>query len=712
MPKFYFRTNAKVEKLVGRELITNNTIALFELIKNAYDAGAKKIEINFKNFNEYSEDSKNNHKVISNPSSIIEVIDNGHGMSTQDIQEYWMELGTPHKENKRNRKVRIRNNEIDKIITRTVNGEKGIGRFGVDKIGSHLLLSSIDNTCTVKTEVEFNWDLFNDTTKLIQDIPCEYKIKDVNTGEESGTKLIISDLRDHWTQMDLIKLKRNLKKFLSPVFMQQDEFRIFFSYQLLSNNQLIIQEEIKNDTFDYLKTKLSAKVTGNSLEYFIEDNLIKVREEHVLMDNTPLFGDLSIDIFYLDPGDKNIFTRKMGLRPADYGNIKIFKDNFRVMPYGDPDNDWLEIDKAHSYGFFRTFGTRDIMGHILLSHDPVRNNLLLREATDRVGLIEDVPAFGALKDFVWYLIRIFQDYVFNRIKSEAKEATQLLKDQSKDLKKEAREIFDSYRTIIEDSNLSAEQQNILTNLDSYSNELIKKIDTVDRASKEIEKKIKIFSQMTSKEGILFEMLHVIKNKLAVIDAQLRDLKEEAVEQKFIFDVDIIDIAFQDIYKLVTGSLDKVNNSKLQKVKTNVYELINETIQFHKPILIQNNVSLITNFDDNEVSIRCSPDAIKSVFENLFNNSIKALENKDNKKIFVDYKTNEQEIEIYFSDNGKGIDNEKIPLIFSLWTSDTNGSGIGLASAKDIIEDHYGNISYVDMFEVDKKTTFLIKLPIL
>lgn len=62
----------------------------------------------------------------------------------------------------------------------------------------------------------------------------------------------------------------------------------------------------------------------------------------------------------------------MGMRPSDYGNIKIFRDNFRIMPYGDSDNDWLEIDKVHAQGIFRSFGTRDLIGHIMLSHDPVK----------------------------------------------------------------------------------------------------------------------------------------------------------------------------------------------------------------------------------------------------------------------------------------------------------------------------------------------------
>lgn len=708
MPEFRFRTNAKVENLVGRELITNSTIAIFELIKNSYDAGAYKIEIKFNEFLPFSDKYLNN--IISNSNSYIEIIDNGIGMTTKEIEDYWMELGTSHKEKERVGISRIRKNEIDMVVNRTVNGEKGIGRFGVDKIGSYLNLLSVDQNRNTKTEVHFNWNDFDDRSKLIEEIPCEYQIHQVKNNDVSGTKLTIKDLRDEWTNNDLFKLKRSLKKFLSPIPLEQDEFKIFFSYSYIEDGKLHeFKEEIVNDSFDYLKTSLTATLGVNGqLKYEIEDNFEIVESDTIKLYSSSSFGEVSVKIFYLDPQDKNIFTRKMGIRPAEYGNIKIFRDNFRVMPYGEPNNDWLGIDKAHSYGIFRTFGTRDLIGHIILSHDSEKKNEVLKEATDRVGLIEDVAAFEDLKGFTWYLIKLFQEYVFNRIKNEAKEVSKVLRDESFSLKRDASDIIDTYKEIITSSDLSQDDRVKFNELNQFTKDFIRRIDTVDRASREIEKKIKIFSQITSKEGILFEMLHAIKNKLSVIDSQLRDFKDEALNKGVVLKTQVLELAFGDIYKLVTGALDKVNQSKLKKESISIDTIIKESIEFHGAKIREEGIELLINLNTVGYYVRCSSDSIKSVFENLFSNSFKAMETNDKKVITIESKVSSNFIEVYFSDNGVGIQEEKIPFIFSLWSSDTYGSGIGLASAKDIMDDHNGEILYVDMNEANKKTTFLLR----
>lgn len=208
MPVINFRTNAKVESLVGRELITNNIIALFELVKNSYDAGATKVEIRLVNFHPYDD-----QRILTSENSYIEVIDNGKGMTFEEIKQNWMELGTSYKEKNRFKEVRVRQKEMDKIAKRMVNGEKGIGRFGVDKIGSYLEMESIDEGLTEKTIVYFDWERFDDRSKLIEEIPCEYKTLKVEASDMAGLKLRIHNLRDNWLGKDVKKLVRSLKNF-------------------------------------------------------------------------------------------------------------------------------------------------------------------------------------------------------------------------------------------------------------------------------------------------------------------------------------------------------------------------------------------------------------------------------------------------------------------------------------------------------------------
>ena len=135
MAEFTFRTNSKLKTLVGQELITNNNIAIFELIKNSYDAGATEVDIQFHDFLFVDKGWK------SSENSKIKIIDNGIGMTVEEVDKYWMELGNSSKE--KNKLLRLDSKKMGELITRFANGEKGIGRFGVDKIGEELILESI-----------------------------------------------------------------------------------------------------------------------------------------------------------------------------------------------------------------------------------------------------------------------------------------------------------------------------------------------------------------------------------------------------------------------------------------------------------------------------------------------------------------------------------------------------------------------------------------
>ncbi|GAA0759019.1 sensor histidine kinase [Clostridium sartagoforme] len=713
MPSLYFKTNAKVEKLVGRELITNSTIAIFELVKNSYDAGASEVEIKFVNFDH---NDGNRSKLVSKEDSYIEIIDNGKGMTLKEIEDNWMELGTSYKEKNKVEEIRIRKEQIEIISKRHVNGEKGIGRFGVDKVGSVLVMESIDKNLQNKCIVKFNWDDFEDRDKLIEEIPCTYEIRNVESNESAGLKLKIMNLRDRWFLSDIDKLRMSLKKFLSPIEIEQDEFRILFTYPKKENNIISnLTEQILNDSFEYLKTKIYAKIDKDGNMYYeIQDNgEIKISTEKNIYDKSP-FGEVEVTIYYLNKTDKGIFTRSMGLPTHEYGNIKIFRDNFRIMPYGESHNDWLEIDNKHSQGVFRTFGTRDLVGYILLSHDESKGNNILKEATDRVGLIEDVPEFSQLKELVWKIIGLLQSYIFDKLESESRETSEILRNESTNLKAETTNFIENFKKIINKVDIPhTDKSELIAELKYNSDKLMNNIEKVETASKEIDKKIKIYSQITGAEGVLFNTMHKIKNKLAIIDAQLEDLDIDLKISKIEFNTKEIKIAFNTIQKMVDGSLKIIKAAKAKKSNFNVKDLVDETIRNHASRLRQEGVVLNNVFQADNVEIKGNKEALQiNVFENLFDNSFKALSEIKDGEITIETKINNGFVEIYFSDNGKGIPEDKIPFIFALWGSNTDGSGIGLATARDAVKDHEGEIMCVNLGEENKKTTFLIKLPII
>lgn len=453
MGEFTFRTNSKIKTLVGQELITNNNIAIFELIKNSYDAGATRVDIEFHDL-EVSDKGW-----ISSENSSIKVIDNGIGMTTQQIDKYWMELGNSSKEN--NKFFRVDSQKMGKLIERFANGEKGIGRFGVDKIGSGLILESIGRNSQKKTTVNFDWNKYDDHSKLLQDIKNEYFVEDVSSDSEAGLSLTITNLRDKWTQIEIDKLKKDVSKFLSPNPVESSEFKIFISFH--QNNNLIDGEEIKNDSFNYLRCKIVTQLDSDgycNLKIF-SDGEPEYGESIQLFNGISPIGKIFLEIYYLDRGDKSLFTRRVGIRPYEYGNIKVFRDNFRIVPYGEPHNDWLEIDKKHAQGLFRTFGTRDLIGNVFLDGQSLLELGALKEATDRVGFIEDTNEFEILKDFIWKNISVLETYVFNQIKKETKEASEAVKEEAREFKSELNTSLSSFREMIKESDILSHQKDAL-----------------------------------------------------------------------------------------------------------------------------------------------------------------------------------------------------------------------------------------------------------
>lgn len=724
-----FRANAKVESLVGRELITTNTIAMFELVKNAYDAGATRVDITLQNF------EMTNKKNISTDSSRIIVTDNGFGMTFDDVKNYWMELGTPHKETKREITPKQRQMEI--ISKRTVNGEKGIGRFGVDKIASKLTLMTIDNDKSEKTVVKFDWNKFDDREKLLQEIGCEYSLESVDYNESSGTSLIMYELRDVWTLNDYKELERALSKFISPIPFENDVFKIYLHIESDGLFSEFTKEtiEIKNETFDYLNVKIKGFTNENgSLGYEIEskgetkekniiENYLKEINENKTFET--LIGNIKFEIFYLDASEKKVFSRKMGLRTSDYGNIKIFRDNFRIHPYGEPENDWLGIDRRHAQGMFRTFGTRDLIGYVALEKtlNPKENKF--KEATSRVGLIEDVEAFEVLKEVTWFLIIQLQTFIFKKLKEEAKTEVSKIKVESSDLKYETLKMMATINEMIGNPDQDESQRATLINsIKEQSQQILNKVEVVEKASIVVEDRIRIFNQITQKENMLFEMLHTIKNKLNVMDSisetfilQIEDYDKyvtEGTRKSIRHKKKLLEEIQKDILKLINGSLEKVNMSKLKKEKLDFIELMNSSLDAHKDLFRQNGITVQLNLNLDVLRINASVSGIKIIFENLISNAVKALKDSESKLICIDVsksKVSDDKMAFEFSDNGCGIPESKKGAVFTLWNSSTGGTGIGLYTIKEIVDDLKGEIDLIEPTNQGMITSFLITLPI-
>lgn len=690
-----FSTNAKLEKLIGRELITNNIIAIFELIKNSYDAFAHNVTISFENFNINLYDlqkSSSADTVISTDDSKIIISDDGIGMSYEDVKTKWMEIGTTSKEN-----IYLHEETVDKR-DRIINGEKGIGRFGADKLGALLRLISIGDNGYEKTTIDIDWNKFDDHEKKIQDIQFECTVERFEVPQKTGLRLEIMQLRDKWTRGDVNRLKRQLKKLVSPFSQEKEKFSIYLNY----NNQE--SERIINDSFEYATTGIEAVIEKNGLmKYEVFSNLDSIKKDLVI--TPPSFGPIQLKILYMDRAAKAAFTRRTGMTTKDYGNVKVFRDNFRVLPYGEKENDWLGIDNRHAQGAFRTFGTRDLVGYVQISK---LDNPILRDATSRQGLNEDIKEFEDFKDFIWRCIELLQSYVFNQIKRESEKQGEIIKGKVKEIRQDITDFRKEIPHLYSNIEIPEEEKELLVMKTTKTLESINQnIEFVEQANRQLSSRVKVMEKIVGAENRLYDMLHAIKNRLYALEAMITNVEVTAKKMGLDYDRKFADKLLSDIQKMVQAAMRRSSPKRKKRDTIILSYFIEEFVEENKKIYEDVEFEFLVN---NYSRIFVNVEELRISLENLLDNSMKAMADEKDKKILLYIVQQDKNLKLYFEDNGTGIAKNVAPFIFNVSFTTTNGSGIGLANVLDFMRDEGGDINLLEKGRL-KGASFELIFPI-
>ena len=176
MGKISFKVSARAGKLLGRENFSNPEGAIIELVKNSYDADAKKCFVIFDVPTKSAKDSQGNEiEIPIKEKSLLYIIDNGEGMAEQVIKDHWMQIGTGNKE-----KNYISNE------SRTKTGAKGIGRFALDRLGYDTEMWTLPKTSkdNVGSFWKMDWSQFDHSDKVISQIEAQLDSVNVDLKEK------------------------------------------------------------------------------------------------------------------------------------------------------------------------------------------------------------------------------------------------------------------------------------------------------------------------------------------------------------------------------------------------------------------------------------------------------------------------------------------------------------------------------------------------
>lgn len=403
-----FKISSALKNILGRELVTDKYVAVFELVKNAADANANEVNIIFSNF----EDGHYNK---------ITITDDGDGMNSSDIVEKWLFVGYSDKRTEGHGSAHRRKQ------TRYYAGAKGVGRFSCDRLGSSLRLVTKKTGCAYN-EVIVDWgDFEKNSLQEFSNVEVVHNnnIKANGINFRHGTHIEITSLRDMWDRDEVLTLKKHLTKLVNPFESTQSKFNIKISAKeelaadaSAKNENSQVNGYVRNFVFENMKLKtigVSVEISedGKIIKTELKDkgkSIYSVEERNV---EYGLLQNIRVSIYHLNENAKQSFYRIMGVYPVRFGSVFIYKNGFRIYPFGEPGDDSLGIDLNKQQGTRRFLGTREIIGRVEILGE--QNNL--NETSSRSGGIIKNPTYYSLVKFINKIcLNRLQKYVVDVVK--------------------------------------------------------------------------------------------------------------------------------------------------------------------------------------------------------------------------------------------------------------------------------------------------------
>lgn len=545
MEELTFRVSAELKNILGRDLITSDNIAVLELVKNSYDAHATKVEITF------GDDS-------------IVIADNGKGMSLDDIINKWLFVAYSAK------KDGTEDASYRSQFNRRYAGAKGIGRLSCDCLANNLKMTTKSDESKTTEVLYVDWSAFeNNQTEEFDKIKIPHESDNATdffpNGSPTGTVLEFSNLRSLWHKQEILSLKKSLEKMINP-FSGVDSFRIEIIAPEFKEQDAIIRNEVEAAklNFDTLDDRARGKVTRreseivnglirNSISDVLKLKTTKIEcslkngkistelsDRGVLMysieeDNSfKLLEDVSVNLFYLNRAAKYSFSVSMGVTPVSYGNVFLFRNGFRILPYGNERDDSWKLDQRAQQGYNRYLGTRDLFGRVDVETSRIDD---FKEVSSRdAGLIES-PAKKELFEFfykahhrleryvsgvLWGEGFVRKDYFKNR--GEALDLRNQLQNYEKD-SENVNHIYDNIGSKVDFLQLVKSLVNDEAVKVKYYNEdladIVSDPSVIDVIQAQMIDDLRKIAEETND--------HIIKDKIAVFEQQIEEIRNKAVE---------------------------------------------------------------------------------------------------------------------------------------------------------------------------------------
>ena len=712
--KLSIRPYARLLTMLGEQLLKNGRVALVELIKNSYDADAANVTVEFDGFG-------NNMKM--QPGSRIIVQDDGCGMRVETVKDAWMRPATPMKF-----LAKKKGKELTPGRNRVIQGEKGIGRFAVFKLARKITVTTRVRGTPLETVVSFDFTQYDDDFTKVEGKEKEIFLDELQIDlnertpktfldDSQGTVIEMESLREEWSDRQIGLLYKDIANLTDPVSrltrkQAEDKFEINIvrngeNYMIADKEMedlksliedkavLSIQGHFTSEDCTYKFETASGKeeislydVDVKGLRVWRDRYHNKVAKEEASKKQVYSCGDFSFQFYIFDFAkgiDARYLLTKEEKNLLKNHRVYLYRDGVRVYPYGDPDDDWLNIDisrgtvRAGNY-----FSNDQLVGWVDITH---KHNPNLRDKTNREGLIE---TGNAAVDFV-FLIQTFLSYI--------KRGPYLRHQMKQKKKNEAKSVLEGVVTHkISELKISLQKAGETAYVRQVS-----KIESLYTQERHFLSQRAETTEDLAGVGLSVEMtshdIMLLVGRAQDIGIRLARYAQDESSTKIRENADMLVGVLQQIVAGMRDVQSLFRSSRRRRKILRVEPIVDKIHGIYAGLLEK--LEIVYNKEvvgTSPLTANTTDGVIMQVLINLFDNAAFWLDTKslpEPREIRVTLDGDAGEL--IFSDNGPGVQTEDKPYIFEAFFSGKGqeGRGLGLYIMRQLLQRHGYDINLVE-----------------
>lgn len=716
LEKVLFRLHPRVFAALGTGLVTNDLVAIIELVKNSYDAFASQVDVRF----------------TADPEgrvSRIDIEDNGEGMTYDIITNVWCEVATPYRTIDPYRKSG-RNR-------RRVSGEKGLGRLSAARLGSWLemLTQAEGEPCW---QVLVDWSGLANAESLASCFVEVGQYTQPSPFQISGTRLSIEGINAKWDKKEEFEqLEKNLSRLISP-FAKLKDFAITLTPPQVGEKAARTVQIQSPDYLDRPPYKIAGSVSATGvaeIQYdfalppaqrkknetlqleskHIAETLEKHKREKKKEVPKTLCGPFEFEIRAWDIGKEAIerYASRLNLDQAPnriskeirtHSGVSLYRDNILVLPKSDKGRDWLGLDLRRISRVGDRLSTNQIVGYVLIT---AKANATIKDTSDRERVVES-EASEEFQDLIEQIVKFLEDErAKDRIRADHKEPP-------------FADLFANLRSIeaIEEIQKGIERrlspEKLLPLVRRHSEELAKTTD-------QLEQRIVYYSRLASLGNMAGVIVHEVRNHTGIINLLIQTadtFTTDPSSHKWLIqlqaDVNRGRKAVQALIRIADHFAPLASRATKGRTAESVLErTINDVIENRRQFLTKYNieVDLLTGY----TRVPLNPGELFTVIFNLLDNAIYWLTRSKEEERIIKFRvaksTQGRRVRVEIHDNGPGVEEGYEERVF--WpgvTRKREGIGMGLTIASEIVSQQNGKMRLIQPGELGG-ATFAFDLPV-